>query len=103
MPRSGQSRTRRAKSVRRWSHEVTARSDALDLEPGVFRKPTARAIAQSLRRSAERSRRRKADPYRSAMSMLSFYINRAGHNLPPTRRRVLEATKDELRRLYGRA
>jgi uncharacterized protein DUF3175 len=79
------------------------RSDALDLEPGVFRKPSARAIALSLRRSAEGSRRRKADPFRSAMSMLSFYINRAGRNLAPGRRRTLQAAKDELRRLYGRA
>ena len=80
-----------------------ARSDALDLEPGVFRKPSARAIALSLRRSAERSQRRKADPFRSAMSMLSFYINRGGRNLAPERRRTLQAAKDELRRLYGRA
>ena len=80
-----------------------ARSDALDLEAGVFRKPSARAIALSLRRSAERSRRRKADPFRSAMSMLSFYINRGGRNLAPARRRTLEAAKIELRRLYGRA
>jgi len=79
------------------------RSDALDLEPGVFRKPSARAIALSLRRSAERSRRRKADPLRSAMSMLSFYINRAGRTLAAGRRRTLQAAKDELRRLYGRA
>jgi Protein of unknown function (DUF3175) len=96
-------RDRRRRTGRRWSHEVMERSDALDLEPGVFRKPSARAIALSLRRSAEGSRRRKADPFRSAMSMLSFYINRAGRNLAPGRRRTLQAAKDELRRLYGRA
>jgi hypothetical protein len=81
---------------------VTERSNALDLEPGVFSKPSPRAVAASLRRSAERSRRRKSDPYRSAMSMLTFYINRAGASLDRSRRRVLEQAKDELRRLYGR-
>jgi len=79
------------------------RSDALDLEPGVFGKRNPRAIALSLRRSAERSRRRKAEPFRSAMSMLTFYINRAGRKLPVRQVRVLERAKDELRRLYGRA
>jgi hypothetical protein len=88
---------------RRWSQRVTETSNALDLEPGVFRKPSARAIAESLKRSAERSRRRKVDPFRSAMSMLTFYINRAGRTLDPERRRTLEAAKDELRALYGRA
>jgi hypothetical protein len=81
---------------------VTEESDALDLEAGVFTKPSARAIATSLKRSAERSRRRKSDPYRSAMSMLVFFINRAGSNLPPSRRRILERAKDELRRLFDR-
>jgi hypothetical protein len=81
---------------------VTSSSNALDLEEGVFNKPNARAVAQSLKRSADRSRRRKADPYRSAMSMLTFFINRAGRNLSPRRRRVLESAKDELRALYGR-
>jgi hypothetical protein len=98
-------RTRSAKSprgTRRWSAAVTRRSNALDLETGVFRKATARAIAQSLRRSAERSTRRKSDPYRSAMSMLTFYLNRAGRGLGAERRRTLERAKDELRKLYGR-
>jgi len=80
---------------------VTERSNALDLERDVFKKPSPRAIAESLRRSAERSRRRRVD--RSAMSMLTFYINRAGRNLDPSRRRTLERAKQELRRLYGRA
>lgn len=86
----------------RWSREVTEHSDALDLEQDVFTRDSPRAIAESLKRSAEQSRRRKSDPYRSAMSMLTFYINRAGKNLPKPRRDKLEAAKDELRRLYGR-
>jgi hypothetical protein len=87
---------------RRWSQHVTETSNALDLDPGVFALKDAAAIARSLKRSAESSRRRKSDPYRSAMSMLSFYVNRAGTNLPADQRRVLEQAKDELRRLYGR-
>jgi hypothetical protein len=82
---------------------VTETSNALDLEPGVFNLSDPRAIARSLKRSAEQSRRRKSDPYRSAMSMLTFYVNRAGKNLPPSRRRVLEEAKDELRHLFGRS
>ncbi len=88
---------------RRWSRRVTHTSDALTLERNVFKKGNATAIAASLKRSAERSRRRKADPYRSAMSMLTFYINRAGKNLPKSRKQKLEHAKDELRSLYGRA
>jgi Protein of unknown function (DUF3175) len=87
---------------RKWSAEVTRRSNALDLEPSVFRKGP-RAIAFSLKRSADRSRRRKATPYASAMSMLTFYINRAGRGLRATRKGELERAKDELRWLYGRA
>jgi hypothetical protein len=83
-----------------WSREVTEKSNALDLESGVFKKRSARAIAKSLRDSAEHSDRRKADPYRSAMSMLTFYINRAGSNLPEVERAKLEKTKEELRQLY---
>ena len=88
---------------RRWSGEVTRRSNALDLEPNVFKQRSARGIALSLKRSAERSKRRKARPYQSAMSMLNFYINRAGKNLPQRRKRVLEKSKDELRDVFGRA
>jgi hypothetical protein len=87
---------------RRWSGYVTRHSNALDLEAGVFRKRTPRAIALSLKRSADRSDRRKAEPFRSAMSMLVFYLNRGGRNLDAGRRRVLERAKDELRKLYGR-
>ena len=87
---------------RRWSARVTRESDALDLERGVFTKRDPKRIAASLKRSAERSRRRKADPYRSALSMLTFYINRAGKNLPPGRRKTLERAKGELRKQFGR-
>ena len=95
-------RARKRKASRRWSQRVTETSDALDLEEGVFALRDPAAIARSLRRSAERSRRRKSDPFRSAMSMLTFYINRAGKGLAPRQRRVLEAAKDELRALYDR-
>ena len=87
---------------KRWSQRVTETSDALDLEPGVFTQRDPREIARSLKRSAERSSRRKADPFRSAMSMLTFYINRAGHQLPAAQRDRLEVAKDELRELFGR-
>jgi hypothetical protein len=91
-----------AKKIKRWSQHVTEKSDALDLESGVFTHKDPRRIALSLKRSAERSRRRKSDPFRSALSMLNFYINRAGSKLPKTRRARLEAAKDELRLLYHR-
>ena len=87
---------------RRWSAQVMKRSDALDLEPGVFTQRSARAIAASLRSSALQSRRRKAEPFRSAMSMLTFHINRSGRTLPPERRATLERAKVELRRLFRR-
>jgi len=86
-----------------WSGEVTRRSNALDLEFGVFTWNDPRKIALSLQRSAESSRRRKAPPFQSAMSMLNFYINRAGRNLPSARMIVLEKAKVELRKLYERA
>lgn len=87
---------------RRWSQRVTQTSFALDLEAGVFTWNDPVAIARSLKASAEASTRRKAGPFQSAMSMLNFYINRAGRKLPPERRAVLDAAKDELRKLYGR-
>ncbi|MBX3187038.1 MAG: DUF3175 domain-containing protein [Labilithrix sp.] len=90
------------KKAVRWSRQVTETSDALDLEAGVFTKSSAKQIAESLKRSAEQSRRRKADPFRSAMSMLTFFINRAGRHLSARRRAILERAKDELRVLYGR-
>jgi len=91
------------KQTRRWSQRVTRTSNALDLESGVFRMHSARAIALSLARSAEASKRRKSQPFRSAMSMLTFYVNRAGKSLPARDRRTLTRAKQELRKLYGRA
>ena len=91
-----------ATKSKRWSRDVTEHSNALDLENKVFAKDSPRAIARSLKRSAEASHRRKSDPYRSAMSMLTFYINRAGRNLPKSRREKLETAKDELRKLFHR-
>jgi hypothetical protein len=88
--------------ARKWSAAVSERSDALDLEENVFTSRSPRRIALSLKRSAEESRRRKGTPLQSAMAMLNFYINRAGKNLPAGQKRVLEAAKDELRRLFGR-
>jgi len=93
---------RRPSKNRRWSGRVTRHSNALDLESAVFNKESPRKIALSLKRSAEQSKRRKAGPYQSAMSMLNFYINRAGKNLPKGRKRVLEKAKDELRDVFGR-
>jgi hypothetical protein len=86
-----------------WSADVTRNSDALDLERNVFNKSKPADIAQSLKRSAEHSRRRKTSPFRSAMSMLTFYINRAGKNLPESRLRTLNRAKDELRKAFGKA
>jgi Protein of unknown function (DUF3175) len=88
---------------KKWSARVTRESDALDLDGGVFTSRDPKRVAASLKRSAERSKRRKSGPYRSAMSMLNFYINRAGRNLPDSRKRVLKQAKDELRRLYGKS
>jgi Protein of unknown function (DUF3175) len=85
-----------------WSADVTEHSDALDLEEHVFESDDPTHIAQSLKRSAEASDRRKAEPFRSAMSMLTFYINRAGSNLSDERREVLEDAKNELRKAFGR-
>ncbi len=87
---------------RKWSGDVTEHSDALDLEPSVFRSDDPESIARSLKRSAEHSHRRKSSPFRSAMSMLTFYINRAGSNLPKSRRKVLDEAKDELRKSFGK-
>jgi hypothetical protein len=84
-----------------WSAKVTRESRALDLEEGVFTWRDPRRIAQSLKRSAELSRRRKGTPFRSAMSMLNFYVNRAGKNLNSSQRHILERAKVELRRLFA--
>jgi hypothetical protein len=92
-----------SRSRKYWSSKVTRESNALDLERDVFTQDDPKAIARSLKRSAEESERRKSSPYRSAMSMLTFYINRAGKNLPKKRLKVLEKAKDELRAQFGRA
>ncbi len=86
----------------RWSADVTEHSDALDLKKNVFKSGDPHDIAVSLKRSAEKSHRRKASPFRSAMSMLTFYINRAGKNLPKKRRKVLDEAKGELRQVFGK-
>jgi hypothetical protein len=91
-----------ARKPERWSQRVTRKSNALDLEPGVFTWEDPRRIARSIKQSADRSRRRKSDPFRSAMSMLTFYVNRAGKNLSRKQRARLAAAKEELRMLYGR-
>src|SRR5437762_366575 len=92
----------RTQGRRRWSQQVTRTSNALDLDAGVFSQSDPRAIARSLKRSADRSRRRKSEPFRSAMSMLNLYINRAGKQISSQQRKKLERAKDELRDLYGR-
>jgi hypothetical protein len=92
----------RKTASRRWSQRVTERSDALDLDRGVFKQTSAKKIAASLKRSAERSSRRKAGAYRSALSMLTFYINRAGKTLPQAQRARLERAKLELKHQFGR-
>ncbi|WP_027583419.1 DUF3175 domain-containing protein [Bradyrhizobium sp. Ai1a-2] len=92
----------RKTSSRRWSQRVTERSDALDLDRGVFKQTSAKKIAASLKRSAERSKRRKTGAYRSALSMLTFYINRAGKTLPQAQRTRLERAKLELKHQFGR-
>jgi hypothetical protein len=89
-------------SKRKWSAEVTEHSDAMDLETDVFKKKSPEQIAKSVKRSAERSKRRKSSPFQSAMSMLTFYINRAGKNLSGGERRKLTQAKDELRKDFGR-
>jgi hypothetical protein len=92
-----------APKTRKWSAEVTENSHALDLKKNVFSGKDPKKIAKSLKRSAESSTHRKSDPYRSAMSMLSFYINRGGKNLPTAQKKTLEHAKDELRKEFGRA
>jgi hypothetical protein len=101
--KAARKQTRKASTGRRWSQRVTERSDALDLDRGVFKLKDPKRVAASLKRSAERSKRRKSDPYRSAMSMLTFYVNRAGKTLPAGQKKVLQRAKDELRHQFGRA
>jgi hypothetical protein len=100
--RRGSSQPKTKTTTKRWSQAATAKSDALDLDRGVFALNSPAAIAASLKRSADRSRRRKSKPFQSAMSMLSFYINRAGRNLPERRLRILRQAKLDLRKLFGK-
>jgi len=90
------------KPVRKWSGKVTETSDALDLKKNLFKQDDPDAIAKSLKRSAKQSKRKKGTPFQSAMSMLNFYINRAGNNLSKTEHAKLEKAKDSLRKLFGR-
>jgi len=105
-PKAGSARrksaAKRKASPKRWSQRVTQKSDALDLKRGVFTLRDPKRIAASLKRSAERSSRRKAGAYRSALSMLTFYVNRAGKTLPKTQRERLERAKVELKRQFGK-
>ena len=100
--KSSRKSTARKSSPKRWSQRVTKESDALDLKRGVFKQTSAKKIAASLKRSAESSSRRKSGAYRSALSMLTFYINRAGKTLPKTQRERLERAKVELKHQFGR-
>lgn len=97
-----QKKTEDTAKTKKWSAEVTNNSDALDLKENIFESKSAKKIAASLKKSAEESDRRKSSPYRSAMSMLTFYINRAGKNLEADQKKVLEEAKEELRKLFGR-
>jgi len=99
---SPRSSARRGVRGRKWSARVMQTSDALDLEKGIFKSDDPKKIARSVKRSAERSSRRKAGPYRSAVSMLSFYENRGGRNLSAHKRQVLRRAKQELKREFGR-
>ncbi len=92
----------RTTANKRWSNEVTRHGNALDLDPGVFTHSDPREVALSLKRSAEASQRRKGTAFQSAMSMLTFYINRAGKDLSQSQKHVLERAKDELRKAFGR-
>lgn len=93
---------KRNQSTRKWSANITRHSNALDLKKDVFTLHDPKKIAQSLKRSAKNSHRKKGTPYQSAMSMLNFYINRAGKNLPEKQKEILEKAKDELRIAFGR-
>ena len=99
---AGNKPRRRSSRTRKWSGAVTRHSNALDLPRGLFNRDDPQAIARGLKRSAERSTRRKSSPFRSALSMLTFYINRAGNNLSARRRRILETAKRRLRQLYAK-
>ena len=101
--RQSSKQRRHGRHARRWSQKVSEHSDALDLEPDIFKHTDPKEIAASLKRSAEHSRRRKGTAFQSAMSMLNFYINRAGRNLSKTQLGTLERAKGKLREAFGRA
>ena len=100
--RAGQKTASKKKTPRKWSRKVNQTSDALDLEQNVFKGNDPKKIAQSLKRSASRSKRKKAGPFQSAMSMLNFYINRGGKNLSASKKKVLNQSKEELRKLFDK-
>jgi Protein of unknown function (DUF3175) len=100
--RTAKNRTKKGSTKKKWSRSVTEHSDALDLEQGVFKKKDPKKIAQSLKRSAEHSKRKKSGSFQSAMSMLNFYINRGGKNLTGKQKEPLEKAKNELRQLFHR-
>ena len=89
-------------ATKKWSKKVTEHSDAMDLKKDVFKQKDPKKIAESVKRSAEKSKRRKAGPFQSAMSMINFYENRAGKNLSVSQKKVLDKSKNELRKLFGR-
>jgi hypothetical protein len=99
---SSKRKTARKATPRKWSARVAQKSDALDLQSDLFKQKDPEKIAKSLKRSAERSKRKKGTPFQSAMSMLNFYINRAGKNLPVRQKNTLEKAKNELRELFDR-
>ncbi len=99
---SASPKTKKKKPVKKWSAQVAATSNALDLERNVFKSRSAEAIAKSLKQSAETSKRRKGTPLQSAMSMLNYYINRGGKNISTTRKKILESAKGKLRELFGK-
>src|SRR4030095_9991965 len=102
MPTKKTATKKKSPTKRKWSHEVMEHSDAMDLESGIFKSNDPAKIAKSVKRSSERSSRRKGTPFQSAMSFLNFYINRGGKNLSEARKKVLERTKDELRKAFHR-
>ena len=95
-------KTTKTSESKRWSHHVMETSDAMDIQTDIFKEGTAQEIADSLKKSSTRSNRRKGTPFQSAMSMLNFYINRAGRNLPKSRRTILDNAKKRLREAFGR-
>jgi hypothetical protein len=100
--RAGGKTASKKKAPRKWSRKVNETSDAMDLQQNVFKGNDPKKIAQSLKRSASRSKRKKAGPFQSAMSMLNFYINRGGKNLSASKKKVLNQSKDELRKLFDK-